>query len=183
MLLHNFDFCWEVIIHGSLISVGTFCSTLSFQDVCVVNILRRQRQHFPLDQRMDLFAVQCNKDNICLWNKGWIDLLTAHYKRQGFSKLQVPFVVVQLLSRVQLIATPWIAAHQTSLSFPISRSLLKLISIESVMSSNHLTLCRPLFLMPSIFPIIRIISNESALRIKWPSIGASASVLPINIQR
>ena len=50
------------------------------------------------------------------------------------------------------------------------------------MSSNHLTLCRPLFLMPSIFPIIRIISNESGLRIKWPSIGASASVLPINIQ-
>ena len=49
MLLHNFDFCWEVIIHGSLISVGTFCSALSFKDVCVVNILRRQRQHFSLD--------------------------------------------------------------------------------------------------------------------------------------
>ena len=64
--------------------------------------------------------------------------------------------------------TPWTAAHQSSLSFTISRSLLKLISIESVMPSNHLALCRPLLLLPSIFPSIRVFSNESALPIRWP---------------
>ena len=70
-------------------------------------------------------------------------------------------VCVQLLSRVQLIATPWTAAHQASLSFAIPQSLLKLMSIESVMLSNHLILCRPLPLPPSIFPIIRVFSNVS----------------------
>ena len=74
---------------------------------------------------------------------------------------------VQLLSRVPLFATPQTAAHQASLSTS-SRSLLKLMSIESVMPSNHLILCRPLLLLPSIFPSIRVFSNESALRIKWP---------------
>ena len=63
-----------------------------------------------------------------------------------------------------------------------SWSLLKLMSIESVMPSNHLILCRPLLLLPPIFPRIRVFSNESSLHIRWPSIGASASVLPINIQ-
>ena len=75
---------------------------------------------------------------------------------------------VQLLSRVQLFATPWTAAHQASLSITNSRSLTKLLSIESVMPSNHLILCRPL-LLPSIFPNIRVFSNESALRIRWPN--------------
>ena len=64
--------------------------------------------------------------------------------------------------------TPWTAAHQSSLSFTISRSLLKLMSIESVMPSNHLILCRPLLLLPSIFPSIRVFSSESALHIRWP---------------
>ena len=75
--------------------------------------------------------------------------------------------VVQSLSYVQLLATQWTAAHQASLSFTISRSLLKLTSIESVMQSNHLILCRPLLLFPSIFPSIRVFSNVSALRIRW----------------
>ena len=75
---------------------------------------------------------------------------------------------VQSLSRVQLFVAPWIAAHQVSLSILISQSSLKLISIESVMPSNHLTLCRPLLLLPSIFPSIRVFSNESVLRIRWP---------------
>ena len=70
---------------------------------------------------------------------------------------------VQSLSRVQLFATPWPAAHQASLSITNSRSLLKLMSIESVMPSNHLILCRPLLLLPSIFPSIMVFSNESAL--------------------
>ena len=78
------------------------------------------------------------------------------------------FVVVQLLSHVQLFATPWTAACQSSLSFTISWSLLKLMPIESVMPSNHLILCRPLHFLPSIFPSIRVFSNESALRIRWP---------------
>ena len=75
---------------------------------------------------------------------------------------------VQLLSCVQLFMTPWIAAHQTSLSITNSQSLLKLMSTESVIPSNHLILYRPLLLSPSIFPSIRVFSNESALHIRWP---------------
>ena len=76
-------------------------------------------------------------------------------------------VVVQSLSHVWLFATPWTAAHQASLSFIISQSSLKLLSIESVMPSNHLILCRPLLLLPSVFPSIRVFSSESALHIRW----------------
>ena len=75
---------------------------------------------------------------------------------------------VQSLSHVQLFATPWTAAHQASLSITNSWSLLKLMSIESVMPSNHLILCRPLLNLPSIFPSIRVFPNESALHIRWP---------------
>ena len=78
------------------------------------------------------------------------------------------FSSVQLLSRVWLFVTPWTAARQVSLSITNSRSSLKLMSIESVMPSNHLILCRPLLLLPSIFPSIRVFSNESALPIRWP---------------
>ena len=76
-------------------------------------------------------------------------------------------MVVQLLSRVLLFATPWTVAHQASLFFTISQSLLKLMSIESVIPSNYLILCHPLLLLPSIFPSIRVFSNESALCIRW----------------
>ena len=75
-------------------------------------------------------------------------------------------VVIQLLSHVQLFATPWTAACQASLSFTISQSLLKLMSIETVRPSNHLILYHPLLLLSSIFPSIRIYSNESALHIR-----------------
>ena len=75
---------------------------------------------------------------------------------------------VQLLSRVQLFMTPWTAAHQASLSFSISWSFLKLMSIESVIPSNHLNFLHPLLLLPSIFPSIRDFSNESAVCTKWP---------------
>ena len=77
-------------------------------------------------------------------------------------------VVAQLLSRVWLFVTPWTAACQASLSFTISRSLLDLMSIKLVMPSNHLILCHPLLLLPSIFPSIRVFPNESALHIRWP---------------
>ena len=78
------------------------------------------------------------------------------------------FSSVQSLSCVQLFATQWTAAWQVSLSIIISRSLLKLMSIESVMPSNHLILCHSLLLPPSVFPSIRVFSNESVLLIRWP---------------
>ena len=88
---------------------------------------------------------------------------------------------VQLLSRVWLFATPWIAACQASLSITNSRSLLKFMSIESVMPSNHLILCHPLILPPSIFPSIGVFSNESVLRIRWPKYWSfSFSISPSN---
>ena len=78
-------------------------------------------------------------------------------------------VVIQLLSSVQLFETPWTAAHQASLTFTISQSWFKLMSIELVMPSNHLILCRPLLLLPSLFPSIRVFSNVPALHIKQPN--------------
>ena len=92
--------------------------------------------------------------------------------------------VVQLLSPVQLFVTPWTAAHQASLSFTIFLSLLKLMSTESLIPSNSLILCLPLLLLLSIFPSIRVFSNESVLHIRWPKIGvsASASIFPMYIQ-
>ena len=80
----------------------------------------------------------------------------------------IPNGSVQLLSRVQLFATPWTAARQASLSITNSQSLPKHLSIESVMLSNHLILCCPLLLLPSIFPTIRVFPNELALCIRWP---------------
>ena len=88
---------------------------------------------------------------------------------------------VQSLSRVGLFVTPWTAALQTSLSITNSQSFLKLMSIESVMLSNHLILCRPLLLSPSIFPSIRVFSNESSLHIRWPKYWSfSFSINPSN---
>ena len=82
-----------------------------------------------------------------------------------------PYVVVQSLNHVRLLATPWTAARQASLSTTNSWSLLKLMSTESVMPSNRLVLCHPLFLLPSIFPNIGVFSNDSALRIGWSKYG------------
>ena len=91
---------------------------------------------------------------------------------------------VQSLSLVRLFATPWTAVLQASLSFTISQSLLRLMSIESVMPSNHLILCRPLFLLPSIFPSIRVFSKSPFFTSGGQNIGASASasMLAMNIQ-
>jgi len=104
------------------------------------------------------------------WSFFWFDLLDVSYS-------------VQLLSCVRLFATPW-TARQASQSITNSWSLLKLLSIESVMPSNHLILCHPLLLPPSLFPSIRVFSNESAVGSGSQNIGtlASASVLPMNIQ-
>ena len=93
--------------------------------------------------------------------------LSGFLLRSNCSQTIPQFSPVQSLSRVQLFATPWTAVCQASLSITNSRSLLKLMSIESVMPSNHLILCHPL-LLPSIFPSIRVFSNESVLCIRWP---------------
>ena len=86
-----------------------------------------------------------------------------------------------LSSHVQLFATPWTAALQASLSFTVSQSLLRLTYIESVMPANHLILSRPLLLLPSIFPSIRVFSNELTLQIRWPVHGSfSFSISPSN---
>ena len=90
-------------------------------------------------------------------------------------------VVFQLVSRVQLFATAWTAARQASLSITNSRSLLKLMPIELLMPSNHLILYCPLLLLPSIFPSIRVFSNESVLRIRWPKYWSfSFNISPSN---
>ena len=91
------------------------------------------------------------------------------------------FSSVQSLSRVQLFETPWTTACKSSLSITNSRNLLKLISIELVMPSNHLIPCRPLLLLPSIFPSIRVFSNKSALCIRWPKYWSfSFNISPSN---
>ena len=88
-------------------------------------------------------------------------------------------VVVQSWSCVWFFATPWTAGPQASLSFTVSRSVLKLTSIESVMPSSHLTLCRPLLLPPSIFPSIRVFSKDLVLRLRWPKFWSfSFSISP-----
>ena len=102
---------------------------------------------------------------------------------EGDKERQVSYDIslVQLLSRVWQLVTPWTAAHQASLSITNSQSLLKLMSINPVMSSSHLILCCPLLLSPSIFPSIRVFSNESVLRIRWTKYWSfSFSISPAN---
>ena len=106
-------------------------------------------------------------------------------KAMVFLVVKFQFSSVQSLSRVRLFVTPWAAACQASLSITNCRSLLKLMSIQSVMPSNHLILCHPLLLLPSIFPRIRVFSNETVLHIRWPkywSFSFKTSVLPMNTQ-
>ena len=101
----------------------------------------------------------------------------------GLDELQARINIgsIQLLSRVQLFATPWTAARQASLSITNSQSLLKLMSIKLVMPSNHLILCHPILLPPSIFPSNRAFSNESVLRNRWPKYWSfSFSISPSN---
>ena len=101
----------------------------------------------------------------------------------GFNTPLAPIVaVVQSPSHVQFFVSPWTAARQASLSITNSRSLLKLMSIELVKPSSHLILCRPLLLLPSVFPSIRTFSNESLLHIRWPKYWSfSFSISPSNV--
>ena len=109
--------------------------------------------------------------------------LYSAIKRNAFESVLMRwlFSSVQTLSCVELFATPWIAAFQASLSITNSRSLLKLMSIESMMPSSHLILCRPLLLLPPIHPSIRVFSNASALSIRWPNYWSfSFNISPFN---
>ena len=102
-------------------------------------------------------------------------------KGQAQYSHSVQFSSVQSLSRVRLFTAPWTATHQASLSITSSRSLLKLVSTESVMPSYHLILCRPLLLPLSIFPSNRVFSNESALHMRWPKYWSSSfNISPSN---
>ena len=108
-------------------------------------------------------------------------MLFSKYKNLFFLKRIEHVIVVQLLSHIRLFVTPWTAARQATLSFTISQSLLKLMSIESVMPSNQLILCHPLLLLPSILPSIWVFLNESVLPIRWPKCWSfSFSINPSN---
>ena len=115
------------------------------------------------------------KEGLQRWFHELLNIITTTRK---------PSVVVQWVSHVQISVTPWTTARQVSLPFTISQSLFKLMSMELMMPSNHLTHCRPLLFPPSIFPSSKVFSKESVLHIRSQSIGvsASASVLPMNIQ-
>ena len=131
-----------------------------------------------------------NEDNdsyltVCFWGfnefKACRLIRTIHGTWQALNKCSVQFSSVQSLSRVRLFATAWAAARQASPSFTNSWSLLKLMSIVSVMPSNHLILCHPFLLLPSTFPNIRIFFSESVLHIRWPKYCSfSFSISPSN---
>ena len=165
------------------------CSFHSLSSVCFLNFVShlflsedplQEADSFPLvffqpyQELKELFY--CRKENFCGNSpkllppspKPWscLNLLKCGLGHERDSSRSREVVAVQSLSRVRLFATLWTAAHQASLSFPISRSWLKLMSIKSVMPSNHLILCCPLLLPPSVLPSIRVFSNEPALHIK-----------------
>ena len=121
--------------------------------------------------------------NICICKTESLCYTPETNKNQLYSSKVKIFlkrdIVVQSLSRVQLFVTPWIAAHQASLSFTVYWSLCKLMSVKSVMPSNHLILCCPFLLLSSIFPSPRVFSNELALCIRWPKYW-SFSISPSN---
>ena len=113
-------------------------------------------------------------------NETWVEIRsTMNTLIWKFALWSVQFSSIQSLSHVWLFVTPWTAARQASLSITSSQSLLKLMSIKSVMPSNRLVLCRPLVLLPSVFPSFRIYSNESVLCIRWPKYW-SFSISPFN---
>ena len=132
--------------------------------------------------RLNIFSCVFWPSVYLLWKNVYIGLLsTFDWIVCLFLILSYMFSSVQLLSHVWLFATPWTAARQASLSITNSQSLPKLMSIESVMPSSHLILCHPLHLLPSIFPNIRVFSNESALRIRWSKYCSfSFSISPSN---
>ena len=161
--------------------LGTFLSNAKLVQVtafCMAESrLWRFQQFGSMGQKLtrrDLKKIFFLKDN-------YFTEFCCFLSNLNMNQLSVQFSSVQSLSHVQLFATPWIAAHQASLSITNSWSLLKLMSIESVMTSSHLILCRSLLLLPPIPPSITVFSNESTL-CQSTGVSASASVLPMNTQ-
>jgi len=115
------------------------------------------------------------------WLSNWT--ASCHYVTGCRPSKNVHVFVFQSLSHVQLFVTPWTATRQISLSFTISWSLLQLMSTESVMSSNHLILCHPLLLLPSVFPSIKVFSNDSTLHIRWPCLESSLVLLEMYMRQ
>ena len=165
--------------------------------LCKIHLLiKRWWEEWPRWKILDIIkgqlAVSHSKVHYIVYTYSWIShvyvkLAIVYSTSQKFlcsltfSVYILCFVVVQSLSRVWLCATPWTVARQAPLSFTISQSLLKPISIELVMPSNHLILCRPLLLLPSVFPSIRVFSSELALCIWWPKYWSfSFSLRPYN---
>ena len=159
---------WNAEIDFNLKTLQTLVS------ICFIGLIEQQLHHF------------CYL--MCMWI--WTNVLT--FLNLTFSSVRSGYwyiacnvgIKIQFSSvacRVQLFPTPWIVARQASLSITNSQSLLKLMSVKSVMPSNHLILCRPLLFLPSIFPSIRIFSNESVLPIRWPKYWSfSFSITPSN---
>ena len=145
-------------------------------------VTHREREHWRKKSRNNSFWTM-TLISLGIWNWNYTKNNETHiligwrYKRNSHQS-------VQSLSCVRLFVTPWTAARQASLSITNSRSLPKLMSIESVMPSNHLIFCHPLILPPSIFPSIRVFSNESVLGIRWPQYWSfSFNISPsMNIQ-
>ena len=109
------------------------------------------------------------------WNNRWMDKYIGVYPYNGI------FSSIQLLNRIQLFATPWITAHQASLSITSSQSSLKLMSTKSMMPSSHLILCHPLLLLPPIPPSIRVFSNELTVHMRWPKYWSFGfTIIPSN---
>ena len=142
--------------------------------------LRHSRPEAPLSALPSLVPKACKKLRfgvqpfLLFHSKMWLHFIPLPGQPKSSN-------VVQLLSHFQFSLTPWTTAHQTSLSFTISQSLLKLMSIESAMPSNDLILCHPFLLLPSVFPNIRLFFNQSALCIRWPKYWSfSFSIIPSN---
>ena len=117
------------------------------------------------------------------WTEKRGRLQSMGLQRVGYDWAASTYFVVRSLTRVRLFSTPWTEAHQASLSFIFSRRLLKLMSVKSVMPFNHLVLCHPLLLLPSIFSTIRVFSNELVVCIRWPKYWSwswSFSISPSN---
>ena len=138
---------------------------------------------------MLILFLSCRGHDCFLWSYYQVEALCRSQFLESLIKREIywciqnaDFSSVQSLSHVWLFATPWTAARQPSLSITNSRSLLKLMSIESVVPSNHLILCNPLLLLPSIFPNNRVFSNESVIHIRWLKYWSfSFSISPSNV--
>ena len=137
-----------------------------------LSFLREQNEQKKANKNAHLHYMPSSTSE--LWRGDQCVLMPPFYRWENWG-----FSSVQLLSHVRLFATPWTAARQASLSITNSRSSLKLTSIESVMPSSHLILCHPLFLLPPISPSIRVFSDESTLRMRWPKYWSfSFSIIP-----